>query len=83
MIRILYFGNLPDLLGRAMEETALPAGVADVSGLIAALAARGEAWSRVLGKPDALKITVDKRFADPGTPVSDGAEVAFAAFIGD
>lgn len=81
MIRILYFGNLPDLLGRTMEEIALPAGVADVSGLIALLVARGDAWGRALGDPERLKITVNRQFADAATPLRDETEVAFVAFV--
>jgi molybdopterin synthase sulfur carrier subunit len=83
MIRLLYFGNLPDLLGRAIEEIALPPGAADVSGLLAWLAARGGAWSTAFGDPGNLKITVNRQFADPGTRVLDGAEIALVAFASD
>lgn len=81
MIRILYFGNLPGLLGRTMEEIELPAGIADVDGLLKWLAARGEKWSGALGIPEKVKVTVNRQFAAPATLLRDGEEVAFVAFI--
>jgi molybdopterin synthase sulfur carrier subunit len=80
MIRVFYFGNLPDVLGQAMEEIALPAGVTDVAGLVTMLAARGGTWNRAFGRPEVLKITVNRQFAETGTPIRDGVEVAFVAF---
>ncbi len=78
MLRILYFGRLPDLLGRASEELALPAGVGDVRGLLAHLRRRGGAWERALAK-EAVKVTVNRAFASPETPVADGDEVALVS----
>ncbi len=78
MLRILYFGRLPDLLGRASEEFALPAGVGDVRGLLAHLRRRGGIWERALAE-EAVKVTVNREFASPQTPVGDGDEVAFVS----
>ncbi len=78
MLRILYFGRLPDLLGRASEELALPAGVGDVRGLLAHLRRRGGAWERALAE-EAVKVTVNREFASPETPVADGDEVALVS----
>jgi molybdopterin converting factor small subunit len=81
MIRILYFGHLPDTLGRSSEEFELPRAGLDVAGLMRLLSLRGEAWTGVFGHPGSLKVTVNKQFAEPDTPVPDGAEVAFVAFV--
>jgi molybdopterin synthase sulfur carrier subunit len=83
MIRILYFGNLPDLLGRAIEEIPLPAGVLNVSGLLASLAARGGVWGNAFADSGKLKITVNRQFAGLDMPIADGAEIALVAFVSD
>lgn len=43
-------------------------------GLLTALRARGELWERLLS--GAVKITINKQFAEPGTALRDGDEVA-------
>jgi molybdopterin synthase sulfur carrier subunit len=75
MIRILYFAKLVDLLGRSSEDVDPPSAVADVAGLLAWLRERGPRWAGAL-RSDAVKVTVNKSFADPGTQVRDGDEVA-------
>ncbi len=77
-ITILYFGRLPDLLRRGSEELRLPPGVADVRGLLAYLRRRGPTWERLLAE-GAVRVTVNKEFAEPGTPVGDGDEVAIVS----
>ncbi len=74
MIRILYFASLADRLGHEMEEVPL-AGVDDVAGLLARLRVRGRPWAEAL-EPDAVRVTVNKAFAGPHTPVAAGDEVA-------
>lgn len=78
MIRILYFAKLVDLLGRSSEEAEPPASVADVAGLLAWLRERGPRWTAAL-QSDAVKVTVNKSFADAGTQVRDGDEVAIVS----
>ncbi|HDK02962.1 MAG TPA: hypothetical protein ENG84_03865, partial [Gammaproteobacteria bacterium] len=51
---------------------------ADVAGLLAWLRERGPRWARIL-QSDAVKVTVNKSFADPGTQVRDGDEVAIVS----
>jgi molybdopterin synthase sulfur carrier subunit len=75
MIRILYFAKLVDLLGRSSEDADPPPAVADIDGLLAWLRKRGPRWAGVL-QSGAVKVTVNKSFADPGTQVRDGDEVA-------
>ncbi len=80
-IAILYFGHLVDLLGRDSEYMFLPLTVKNVAQLMQHLTRRGDAWSQVFAHPrPTLKITVNKQFAEPDTPVQPGDEVAFVAF---
>lgn len=73
--RILFFASLVDQLGSGAEDVELPAQVGDVRGLLAWLRARGGNWDKHL-REDALRVTVNKKFADPGTPVKNGDEIA-------
>ncbi len=80
-ITILYFGHLVELLYRETELMFLPLTIKDVKGLMAYLARRGENWTLVFENPHpTMKITVNKQFAEPDTPVQGGDEVAFVAF---
>lgn len=80
-ITILYFGHLVEMLFRDSEFMFLPHSVKDVGGLMAYLARRGENWTVVFDKPSpSMKITVNKQFAEPDTPIQGGDEVAFVAF---
>lgn len=80
MIKLLYFAALPDRLGTSAEEVDLPEGVATVRALLALLRARGGEWEHVFGA-GALRVTVNKRFADPDTPIKAGDEVAFVSAV--
>ena len=80
MIRILYFGHLATLFGQTGEDAELPAEVHDIGALLRWLGQRGEIWERMLGANPALKITVNKQFAEPATAVRDGDEIALVAF---
>jgi molybdopterin synthase sulfur carrier subunit len=79
MIRILYFGSLVDAFDRASDEIDLPANVQDIQSLMFYLSLRGEIWARYLRNNPGLKITVNRKFAEGGTPVKDGDEIAFVA----
>lgn len=81
MLHILYFGHLVDALGSAAEDFELPQAQATVAGLCAALAQRGAVWHSALIDNKSLKITVNKQFAEADTPLKDGDEVAFVAFM--
>lgn len=76
MIKILYFAALREKLGTAGESIELPAGVADVGGLLAALAQRGGEWAGLAAVKN-LKSAVNQEMARQNTPVKDGDEVAF------
>ncbi len=79
MIRILYFGSLVDAFDRASDEIDLPANIQDIQSLMFFLSLRGEIWARYLRNNPGLKITVNRKFAEGGTPVKDGDEIAFVA----
>ncbi len=78
MAIILYFGNLPDRVGRAREEFFLPKTAPDVAGLLTYLRARGPAWADAL-QDDRLTVTVNKKFVDLGTAISDEDEIAIVS----
>jgi molybdopterin synthase sulfur carrier subunit len=77
MVTILYFARLREALGTASETLALPDGVSDLAGLRAALVRRGGNWAEHLGDARPIRAAVNQEMAEPGTPVSDGDEVAF------
>ncbi len=79
MIKILYFGSLVDAFDRATEELDLPPQVQDVQSLLFFLSLRGEAWAKYLRNNPGLRITVNRQFAEGGTAVKDGDELAFVA----
>jgi len=76
MIKILYFASLREKLGSSGESLELPAGVADVGGLLAMLAARGGEWASLASVKN-LKSAVNQEMGRNSTPVKDGDEVAF------
>jgi molybdopterin synthase sulfur carrier subunit len=75
MAKILYFATLVDQLGRASEELTLPGDVRDVRGLLGFLRARGGAWEQALAEA-AIKVTVDRQFANADTGITDRSEIA-------
>jgi molybdopterin synthase sulfur carrier subunit len=79
MIKILYFGSLVDAFDRAEDELDLPPNVGDVQSLLFFLSLRGEAWARYLRNNPGLRITVNRQFAEGGTPVRNGDEIALVA----
>lgn len=76
-VNLLYFARLREALGIAQEHLVLPAGVSDVAGLMAALAARGGVWQREFDGAHPLRAAVNQVLAEASTPVSPGDEVAF------
>ena len=76
MIKILYFASLREKLGTSGESLALPAGVNDVGGVLATLAARGGEWASLASVKN-LKSAVNQDMARHESPVKDGDEVAF------
>lgn len=75
MAKILYFSILVDKFGRAEEEVSLPGSVTDVRTLLAWLRTRGGNWEKAL-REDAVKVTVNRQFAEVDTAVNDKMEIA-------
>lgn len=71
-IEVLYFAAVRERLGRERESVILE-GPATVDALWEVLCARHDALCGLRGH---LRIAVDEEFADPDTPVHDGATVA-------
>lgn len=80
MTRILYFASLVEAFGRSSEEVELPTEVVDVAGLLAWLRERGQPWTRLVAE-GAVRVTVNKQFAEMRTPVADGDEVALVGMM--
>ena len=76
MIKILYFASLREKLGTSGESIELPAGVNDVGGVLATLAARGGEWASLASVKN-LKSAVNQDMARHESPVKDGDEIAF------
>jgi sulfur-carrier protein len=75
MAKILYFAGLVNQLDRASEEADLPESVRDVRSLLAWLRQRGGKWERLL-TDDSVRVTVDRQFAVPETPITNANEIA-------
>ena len=75
MLNVLYFASLREAFGKENEKMALPV-PADVSGLIAALRARGGIWSDALGADKRWRVAVNQEMAAMNTPLKPGDEVA-------
>ncbi|MBE2257341.1 MAG: molybdopterin converting factor subunit 1 [Candidatus Accumulibacter sp.] len=75
-VKILYFAGLRERVGQGCEQLELPAGVSDVAGLLALLAARGGRWQG-LATIRNLRCAVNQEMARPDSPLRAGDEVAF------
>lgn len=77
VVKLVYFARLRESLGLSGEDVELQSGIRDVAGLTQWLRDRSEVWARELGPGSAVRVAVNQRMADPGTPVADGDEIAF------
>ncbi|NWG86816.1 MAG: MoaD/ThiS family protein [Hydrogenophilaceae bacterium] len=81
-ITVLYFGDLMNQVQIGREQLRLPPSVADVAGLMRVLAMRGGDWQQAFGQArPTLRITINKRDADTGSPLKAGDEVAFIEMV--
>ncbi len=78
MIKVLYFGNLPDLVGRSEEEFFLPRTVKTVRDLLVYLRQRGEDWEKGL-QEEWVTVTVNREFLDWEAGIKDGDEIAIVS----
>jgi len=76
-MQLLYFAWVREKIGRAGEELPLPAGVADVGGLMRHLAGLSPGHAAAFANPTAIRAAINQDFAGLADPVSDRDEVAF------
>jgi DUF971 family protein/molybdopterin converting factor small subunit len=73
-IKLLYFSWLAKKVHREAEQVTVPAGVADVDGLLRWLGGRRRG-AGPLFEPGRLRVTVNKQFTEGFTKLHDGDEV--------
>ena len=73
-LKILYFANLREQLGKSSEEVELPASVRTVGALREHLIARGNA---ALSGKKLLRMAVNQEMVNAAAPIKAGDEVAF------
>ncbi len=74
-IRLRYFAQLREALGVAEEEFETQA--TDVASLRLALIERGGVYAEALATRQAIRCALNQQLCAPGTPLTEGAEVAF------
>lgn len=76
-LQILYFAWLRERIGLAEERVEPPEAVADVAELVTWLRSRGAGYAEALADTARVRCAVNQEFANLGTAVSPGDEVAF------
>jgi molybdopterin synthase sulfur carrier subunit len=76
-VTVLYFARLREAIGREREALELPSDVATVGALRHWLIARGAPWAEAFTEVRRIRAAVGQEMAAEGTPLSEGAEVAF------
>jgi molybdopterin synthase sulfur carrier subunit len=76
-VKLRYFAWVRERVGQSEEDIELPAGVANVSDLIAWLAARDEGYAAAFAQPRIIRAAIDREHVDHVAPLSGAREVAF------
>ena len=76
-VKLLYFARLREALGVAQEELDVPADVANVSELMAWLAARGGVWQQEFDGCRPVRAAINQELAANAESFKAGDEVAF------
>ena len=76
-VTILYFAGLRETLQTSGETVQLPEQVGTAGALRDWLVARGSPYAEALARGKAVRMSVEQAMAEDGTPLSEGAEVAF------
>ncbi|HEU4374526.1 MAG TPA: molybdopterin converting factor subunit 1 [Telluria sp.] len=76
-INLRFFASVREALGVSQEQVTVPTGVTTVGAVRAHLATRGGAWAEALAPDRSLRMAYNQVMCDPGTEITDGAEVAF------
>jgi molybdopterin synthase sulfur carrier subunit len=74
-VKILYFAQLAETLGKTSEELTLGADVPDVASLLARLRQRGPSWEETLSE-GRVRVLRNRALADPRTALQDADEIA-------
>lgn len=76
-MKILYFAWLREKTGTPEEDLALPAGVSDVSGLVAHLKTRGAGFADAFADEAVVRVAVNQEHVGLDCALSEADEVAF------
>jgi molybdopterin synthase sulfur carrier subunit len=76
-INLRFFASVREAVGTSGETVELPAGVATVGAVRDFLITRGGAWAEALAHERALRMAFEHGMCEQGTPIREGAEVAF------
>lgn len=76
-LELRFFASLRETLGISQESISVPGTVKTIAELREHLIERGNPWSEVLAEGKVLRCALNQHMVDPGTPLQDGAEVAF------
>jgi len=77
MVTLLYFASLRERVGRSREELPLPPGTPTVETLVEHLRSRDARWTEAFAPGRMWRGAVNRRMADPATPLKPGDEIAF------
>jgi molybdopterin synthase sulfur carrier subunit len=76
-VTVLYFAWLRERTGTPEERIDLPPGCETVGALVAWLSTRSPAHASAFAAPNQVRAAVNQVFAQPGTPIAPGDELAF------
>lgn len=76
-LELRFFASLREALGISQESVAVPETVRTIAELRTHLIERGNPWSEVLAEGKVLRCALNQQMVDAGTPLQEGAEVAF------
>lgn len=76
-MKIRYFAWVRERVGLDEEDIDIPGEVANVSGLMAWLAARDERHAAAFAEPEVIRVALDQLHVEHETPIGGAAEVAF------
>ena len=76
-VKVLFFANLRERVGQAVEVVDIPDSASTVAGLRLHLMKRGGAWQEVLSDMKVVRVAVNHDMAAANAPLNPGDEIAF------
>jgi len=76
-VNLLYFAWVRQKIGKSEERITLPAGIANVDGLVVHLKSLGPAYADAFENIARLRVAVNQRHTNFDAAIVDGDEVAF------